>query len=212
MRNRIIFLLLLLLLPVAVNAYECNDNEIARLRKVASNVTASYDYQEANNNVTFSVTLTNLTNDVYIIDSVTGASYYYNGNNEITINGYAAGTKIKYYIYPTKQNCMESYLNVRYVNLPYYNQYYNSEVCINNTNQLCNKWRKTTLSYEEFVKRIKENNNDGQQEEIQNNEEKNTIFDYVSQFIYEYYVYIIGAGLIVIVIIEFARKKDTFDL
>ena len=128
MKGKII-LILLILLPLSAKAYTCGYNEQADLRKMASNIQTSYEYYEYNGNAYFNVTLTNMSDRLYIEDMSTGKTYYYNGTSELTIYGYPASTNIKYKIYPTKYNCMSSYLVIKYVNLPDYNRYYSDPLC-----------------------------------------------------------------------------------
>src|SRR5574344_531645 len=73
----LIFIAILMMLPVYVKASNCDYSEQARLKRLASNVTTSYDYIESNDSVKFSVTLTNLNSDIYILDKSTGKTYYY---------------------------------------------------------------------------------------------------------------------------------------
>jgi len=209
MKSKILLLLVVLLIPVSARAYTCSDSDAARLRKLASNVTASYDYQEYDDYATFSVTLTNLNNDIYIVDSTNGKTYYYDGNNEITIDGYTPGTNIKYYIYNTRSDCVSGYLTIKYVNLPYYNKYYKSEICQNNTNSLCYKWKNVTISYDELVKQLTTNKSEEIVEEENNND---NIAEAILDFINEYYGYIMGVLILTFILTELLRKRDSFDL
>jgi len=155
MKGKIILTLLLILLPLSAKAYTCGYNEQADLRKMASNIQTSYDYYEYEGNAYFNVTLTNMNDRLYVVDTTTGRYYYYNGTSEITINGYPASSNIKYKIYPTKANCMSSYLVIKYVNLPDYNKYYLDPLCEGKNYAICNKWSRNTLTYEEFTKKNK---------------------------------------------------------
>lgn len=210
MRKKIILLLLLILFPISCKAYACSYNDKAALRKYASAVTTSYNYVEENDDVKFSVTLTNLRDDLYIIDTTTGSTYYYNGSPEITLDGYEPGSKLKFEVYTTRSECFETYLAIKYVNLPFYNKYYKDPLCEGKTNSLCMKWQKVTLSYDEFTKALKEKEEE-QQEEIIKNEE--TIFDKIFAFIFDYYLFIIGGGLLITFTTRyFINKKNDFDL
>ena len=213
MKKTIILMTLFILFPISCKALNCSYAEQAKLRKLASSVTASYDYVEENDNVTFNVTLTNITDEMYIRDTIKNIDYHFNGSSEITINGYDAGTNVKYLIYPTKEGCTVSYLASKYVNLPYYNKYYKDALCEGKNYSICSKWQKVTLSYDEFVKTINEydKKNDNKEEEIK--EENDNIFDLISKFIFDYYIYILGGGLLIFILISLlTRKKDDFDL
>ena len=210
MKKKIILLTLLILFPISCKALDCSYAEQARLRKIASNVTTSYDYVENNGNVSFSVVLTNITNEIYVYDKVNDKNYYFNGSNEINISGYAPGTNVRYQIYPTKANCTQSYLANKYVNLPYYNKYYADPLCEGKNYSICGKWQRVTLSYDEFVKTI--NDYDKKKEETKEEEKNNTknnIFDYISSFVFEYYIYIIAGGAVIFVLFSVLKRKKT---
>ena len=211
MKKKIILLTLLVLFPVSSKASECSYAEQARLRNIASNVTTSYEYVENDGNVTFNVILTNITNEIYIqdyIDRNNNKNYYYNGTNEIKITGYTPGTNIRYLIYPTKGNCTNSYLANKYVNLPYYNKYYKDSLCEGKTYSICNKWAKVTYTYDEFAKKINELDKNDEVIEENIKEEKN-IFDIISKFIFDYYIFIIAGGVVIVVITSIIKKKKT---
>ena len=210
MKMKIILMTLLILFPASTKALECSYAEQARLRKIASNVTASYEYVESNDTVKFNITLSNITNEIYIHDNNRNTDYYFNGSNEIVINGYEAGTNVRYLIYPTKSDCTKSYLANKYVNLPYYNKYYKDPLCEGKNYSICGRWQKVSLSYDEFVKTINDydkNNKNGIKEEIK--EEKGNIFDLISKFIFDYYIFIIAGGALIFVLTSFIKKKKS---
>ena len=209
MRNKLIFMLLLLLFPLSCKALECTYAEQARLRKLASNIQTSYEYVESDGRITFNVTLSNMTNDLYIEDG--SGTYYYNGSSDITLNGYNPGTNIKYKIH-ANNDCIKNYLTIKYVNLPYFNKYYNDPLCEGKNYALCNKWTKVSYEYDEFAKKIKEFDNNTKSD---NNEEKleNTdILDFIVSFVYENYLYIGGGFALIFIIAELIkRKKEGLD-
>ena len=212
MKNKIILLFILLLIPTSCKAYDCTYEEQARLRKIASNVQTTFDYEEANGNVTFNVTLSNLNNDIYVYDTVMNKTYYYGGINEITLYGYKPGENIKYRIYTTKSDCASSYLNIKYVNLPYFNKYYNDPLCFGKKYNICNKWAKVTLTEEEFDKKIKELDSEVKEKEEVKEEQEKTTLDYIITFIYDYYLIIIVILVGIFLIVELTRrKKNGFD-
>ena len=213
MKKKIILLTLLVLFPVSSKALDCSYAEQARLRNIASNVTTSYEYVENGDDVSFNVILTNITNEMYIQDYLdrnneNNKNYYYNGTNEIKITGYTPGTNVRYLIYPTKGNCTSSYLANKYVNLPYYNKYYKDPLCDGKTYSICNKWAKVNYTYDEFVKKINEldKKDEIQKEEIK---EEKSIFDIISKFIFDYYIFIIAGGVVIVVITSIIKKKKS---
>lgn len=213
MRDKVVIFILLMLLPISGKALSCDNSEQARLRKLATNVNTSYEYVEDGENVTFNVTLTNITSELYVVDSVTGNRYSYNGTNEITITGYKHGTNIRYSIYPSKEDCTRGYLTVKYVNLPYYNKYYKNELCKDKKYNICSKWRKVELTEEQFKKKIAELDREAEKKNEENVQTKNTIFDNIASFVFKYYPFIILGGLAIYTPIEIIRrKKDPFRL
>ena len=212
MRNKLLFILLLLMFPLSCKAYECSYAEQARLRKLASNIQTNYDYKEVNGNISFDITLSNLNNDLYIYDDATGKSYYPNGRSEITLSGYTSGEKVKYRIFTTKSNCISTYLNIKYVNLPDYNRYYNDPICSGKKYNICNKWTKVSMTYEDFVKKINELDNVSNETPKEETLENTNWLDYAVTFIYDNYIYI-GAGLVLFfILIELLkRRKNSFN-
>ena len=210
MKKKIILLTLLLIFPISGKALDCSYAEQARLRKLASNVTTSYEYVENGENVSFNITLTNITSEIYVHDYNRNVDYKYNGSNEIKITGYEPGENVRYQIYPTKGNCTSSYLANKYVNVPYYNKYYKDPLCEGKTYSICGKWQRVTLSYDEFVKTI--NDYDRKKDEGIKNEtngEKNNIFDLISKFIFDYYIFIIAGGALIFVLTSVLKKKKS---
>ena len=207
MKKKIILLIILLMIPASCKAYDCTYKEQARLRKLASNVQTTFDYEEYDGNVTFNITLSNLSNDLYVYDITKNKTYYYNGEGEITLYGYAPGENVKYRIYTTKTDCASTYLNIKYVNLPYYNTYYNNPLCAGKKYNICNKWTRVTLNEEEFAKKISELDKEANEKDNEKEKDENTILDYIISFIYQYYILIIVILVGIFLIIELTRKK-----
>ena len=152
-----------------------------------------------------------------IVDSTTGRSYYYSdtNNGELILSGYSSGQTISYTIYYPDKMCVEAVLGVKYVNLPTYNPYYTNNICDGLTNySLCQKWVKHGLTEDEFVKKV----NEYKESLIIEEEKKETledikgIFDYVLEFFFDYYMYIlptiIVGGIIGIIYLD---RKDSFE-
>ena len=214
MKKVIIFVLftLIIMFPMNVDALSCSYEDKAVLRKKASNIMPSYTYTESNDSVLFSVTLTNLSQDLYIVDKTTNKRYNYNGSSELTIKGYEAGVKVQYEIYTTNSDCFTKYLTIKYVNLPNYNKYYKDPLCVGKESySVCYKWNKVDITYDEFKERVKKIYNEQTKEEEINEEIKETLFDKIYNFLHDYYVFIIvGLVLITFSIIFFRNRKNNF--
>lgn len=204
-----ILLALILLFPIAkVSALNCSYSDLAYLKKLASNINYTYKYNEYNGNVTFSVTLTNLQNNLYIVDKTKNTTYSYTGS-EITIDNYTSGQVVKYDIYTNSGDCTDQILYSIALTLPTYNPYYNDELCSTIPNyELCQKWSTHGLTYEKFQSSVSSYLNNLKIEEenknkIENNEDD--IWQPIIDFILKYYyiplsVIIVGGGIAIYII------------
>lgn len=214
--KKVLILLLLLLLPINVKALTCKYENLARYKKYASNITTTYDYQEYDNEVTFSVTLVNLRPEFYIVDTSTGQTYQY-VNTELTIPGYASGKSLIYEVYSNQSGCEGQLLYTVRVILPTYNRFYQAEIC-NDIKEysLCQKWSSHGLTYSEFERKInayKESLNNGNQGTTPLPKVEPTILDYIFKIVGEYYYVILiliitscGIGIYVI-----DKKSNTYS-
>jgi len=217
----ILFILLFIGFKTNVKAFSyggCNYSQIARLKSFASNVNITYDYYIQNNTAYFNVTLTNITPEIYFIDSNSNKKYTYSDtqNGQITIYNQIY-SKISYKFYSNLPECHGVKLNTKYHTLPSYNIYYNSALCkgIENYN-LCQKWVKNNYSYDEFEELVNKYKNSKSEEKVENEVEityEKTVFDYFVEFYVKYY-YLILIGIIVIcfVVIYFNKKKNSFNI
>ncbi len=152
--KRVIVIIFLLLLPLTrVYGYGCPFEELAEYKDMAANITTSYDYIGADD-ITFSVTLTNLKSDLYIVDTLNDNNYMYR-SDEMTISGYKPGQVVKYNVYTTNGECNGKLLYTIIVNLPYYNKYYNDVLCEGISDyKYCRKWANVNLEYNDFEKAV----------------------------------------------------------
>ena len=123
----ILFVFSLLMVMPIVNA-QCDYREKSRLQGLASNLDFTYNYKETDNginsNVDFSITIANTNPELYIVDQTNIGVYYYNNQNEITINNYKPGSTIQFIVYGNSGNCKNVELINNFVTLPSYNKYY----------------------------------------------------------------------------------------
>ena len=196
-------LLLILLIPISIKA-QCTNNELARYKSLASNIDSYYEYD---NN--FDVTIYNLSSELKIVNKNDNSTYTNpSGIGEIKIGNINPGTSLQLAVYPNNGECT-SKLRTMYINLPYLNQYYQDEICINNSNNLCSKWVNTSIyTHEQFVELVKKTQEEIIEPEPEKEEEKFSILEFLG----DYYIYI----LLVIIIsgsigIHFLNKKHSFD-
>ena len=201
---------IMLLFPLVVKA-ECTNKDIMRYKSLAGNMTTYYNYNEQNN--TFTATIENVHSDLYIHDKTNNVEYktQSSGLNDITLYNLEPGKTVTVKAYPSNSECVGSSVYTIYINIPYYNQYYNDPVCNNNDNQLCSKWANTTaLSYEQFVETVKSTINQKVEEEKEREEHEET-YSFMN-FLADYYIFIL---LAIIIFGSFTiyklDKKNKFD-
>lgn len=193
MKGRITLVILMLIWPSLVLARSktsCDYTLLSNLKKMASNIDITYTYKIENDVAYFDVTLTNIQPDLYFVDNNYNKTYYYTDTNNgvMTIYNYNSG-KISYSFYSNNQECINEQLNVRYINLPYYNKYYNYEECKGIEEYLlCNKWSKNNYGYIDFKEKTLEYRQ--QKEKKQNNQlitEEGNWFDRLVGFYLTYF-------------------------
>lgn len=148
-------LLMILLLPISVKAY-CNNEQLSRYKLLASHIDSYYEFNEETKK--FNIKIYNINNELTILNTNDNNKITLPSNNfeEINISNLNPGNNIKLAIYPNNTECSDYRVRTIYVNLPYYNNYYNDPVCTNNDNKLCLKWANTSIyTYEQFVQKVK---------------------------------------------------------
>ena len=212
MRKIIVVFILLLLVPITkVRGFGCSYSELARLKKIASNVNVSYDYTESDSSVEFTVNLVNLNEEIFFIDESNYRQYDYTAN-ELNLSNYRDGQTIRYVFYATNPDCQGQPLYTARVNLPTYNQYYDDEVCTGVTEySLCQKWSSHNLNYDDFVEKVTEYKNSFTTPDIP---EENidpvgvSIVQLIVNFLLDYYIFIIVVLSLALIFILSLRKRD----
>ena len=209
--KRIFVFLLMFFIPVTtIQGFYCKYSEISKYKNLASNINTHYDYVETDSGVSFSVTLTNLTEELYIVDVINDKTYTHS-EDELTITGYEPGQTVKYYVYTTNENCSDKLLYTIRVILPSYNPYYNLEICNGIENYIyCQKWYGHNLKYDDFVNKV----NDYKLSLIKKPTEptpqvQSGVWFYILKWFIDYY-YIVLPTIIVVssVIIYYVNKKS----
>ena len=215
MKKVIVIFILTLLIPVtSVKGYYCKNSEVARYKGLASNISITYDYVEKDHNVTFSITLSNLKPDLYIVDASTDLRYNY-VKDELTIDGYKPSQKVKFNVYPTNPDCSNNLLYTIMLELPGYNPYYDDPICDGIGNYIyCQKWYSHNLNHNSFYVKVsnykyslKPTRTDEEQQET------NSLLLLVLKFWSQYY-YIISPIVIVIGsagVIIINKKSDIYN-
>ena len=225
MRKIIVVFILLLLIPITkVEGAVCSYSEIARLKKIASNVTVSYDYIENNSSVVCNFLLKlqlicylkfyniyYLNDELYFVDQSNYQRYNYT-EEELTISNYRSGQTIRYVFYATDPDCDDTPLYTARVILPTYNQYYKDEVCNGIENySLCQKWSSHNLTYTNFVQKVNEYKNSLNSPTIPVEPSmpvEVSITQLIVDFLLDYYIYIVIILLLALIGFLSIRKKD----
>lgn len=219
MKKKLMFMLLMIILPIQVKGY-CTTEEKIRYSTLASNIETSYDYVETKDGVSFNVTIHNVHKDLIIEDKQTGKRYSSNKKslNNFVIKNLKDGVNYSFSVYSNNPDCTYRAYNTLYVNLPKYNKYYKDLVCEGASDYLyCQKWAEIgNLNYEEFVNLvINYKKKPVIEEEIIPIEKPNEIkWIYAfGDFWAKYYIYIsLGTIIICMTIIIIKTKHDSFDL
>lgn len=152
--KKLLFILVLFLWTPLVHA-QCDYMRGAELSKLASNVKIGYTYEFKNDDVSFNVFMTNITNDIYVTDSYNTYFYNFESNkvyNRDDVLGFRPGDTITYNIYSNDNNCKGELLLTKYLKLPNYNSFYNMSQCDNDRDhRYCYLWENTSnVSYSNF--------------------------------------------------------------
>ena len=193
----------------------CDYSTVARMKAIVNNINISYDYKIVNDEAYFSVTLNNLTNDIYFYDNETEKTYYYSNtsNGEITINNYTSSGRYRFY--SNNLNCKGIELGSKYYKFPEYNHFFSDPLCADIPNYtLCQKWVSVNYSRYEFEKMVEEYKSDNEDivEEGTIIYEK-TIVDKIVELYVNYYYYYLGGIIIILTpIIIIYNRKNRFKL
>ncbi len=206
----ILALVFMMILPNRVAAYACSDSDKVRFSTIASNITTRVDLVESNGVVSFNVVFINVDSDLKIINPINGAALT---GTEVVVTGLTPNTNYQFSVMTDRYGCSSFKLRTIDVTTPAYNPYYNDAICSDITDyKLCQKWTSFRGSYSEFVttvQKYKDSLKTPNEEEP--TESVKGIYDYIFEFLGEYYLIIFpviivaGSGTI-----YYLRKKKEF--
>lgn len=157
MKKVLLLIICLFSFPYVCNAASCSNTEIGQLSGFTSNVNIVYLVDMKNDSPEFSITITNLTSDMVILDKVASKVYkgFKNGDRldiKTTISG-----KYAFDIYSLK--CKKQ-IGTKSITLPKYNPYYKDELCngLEDYSQ-CQRWsgyNANRTTFENDIKKIQE--------------------------------------------------------
>ncbi len=208
----ILFTFLILSLSIlSVNA-ECTKEEINTLKQEANKIKVTYKHLGSNVDdegtvvdYMFSLTFSNINDDMYIRIDDYNEEWKEVKNNKITIDKIATG-KYRFSVY--SNSCQEKIGDIN-VKLPKFNSYSLDPLCDGiNTDEfhLCSKYLEYQPSYETFVKKIEEYKKikEIKPDDNINNTDDSTftkILNQIINFITKYQIYIISALIVILIIL-----------
>ena len=220
MRKKIVLVLILLFFTKAnINALSyggCDYSTIARLKSLVNNVNVYYDYYLKDDIAYFNVTLTNVPENVYFIDSYDNGKYSYLNTNDGQITIYNYSSKNGFYsFYSSLDECNTTKLGTKYYKFPTYNIYYKSQLCEDIPEfSLCQKWANVNYGYDKFRKLVYDyKNKEEKQDEQPEIKYNKTFLDNIIDFYVKNYYFVLGGVIIICGIALIIKlKKDKFNL
>ncbi len=221
MRKNLIYIaiaLTMFIVPSKVNvtaAGLCENRTIVDYRELLKNVKIYSDYRMVGGKALFDVTITNIPYNVYIEDVTNNKIYKYENfttQNELIIKNYSENQKLTYRFYMEASGCYGEVLGTRSLVLPNYNENSTDPLCegIEEFN-LCQKWGAVYTSYSDFEKRTNEYREkkglESSNKTTQTNEE--TFKNKIIGFIGEYYLYLVAAVAIIVLMLVALKTKAT---
>ena len=209
MKKVICLFFLLMFIPTNNIQAKCMYSDIAEMKKIASNINYSYEYKIVNDDALFDITLTNLTNDIYFVDSTTEKTYK-NKTGEYVLKNYKSGETVIYNFYLNNPDCLDTSLYTIRIVLPKYNKYYNNSICADIQEfSLCQKWSSHNLDYNTFLDKVNQYKNDKLKEEEKEKQvvDNDSLFHYIIIFLTDYYYIILIVLGGTISVIAYIRNK-----
>ena len=198
----------------SVNAAICDNHLKVQYQEQAKNISYSYNYIDSNN--AFDVVFNNV-DDVFYFKNIDNEDTYDGANGEIKISNVKPGSKIGVKVFPDDGTTCSAY-NVYYiyVNLPYYNPYYQDNLCNGIEDyKYCKKFLNKSVTYEEFINNIQKYR-DSLNNEISKENDSDTLslfMNVVDFYLKSYFIIlpiIIVINIITIIVIKHKRKNELF--
>lgn len=139
MKKILVLFICLFSFPIISNAVSCTSSELSEATAFSSNVNIVYLIEMNGDSPTFSITLSNLTDDMAVIDKTTGKLHkgFKTTGSSLNIKTTSSG-KYSFDIYSLK---CKSKVATKAVTLPKYNPYYKDERCKGlEEYALCQRW------------------------------------------------------------------------
>ena len=196
MKNKFIVFMVLFFSSVIILKADCEYSELRELNNLASYIQSNYEYNEETKK--FDITITNLTDKFFV-------SYenknYDPSNGTVIISGVDEGTRVSADVVVSPESeCYGEKPRMIFVNIPYLNPYYKSNLCNGHESlNVCNsRFFDYKISESTFISLIEEDtknkvNNDKNDDDVNDveDEEKPNIIDKAVDAVKEYYIPVI---------------------
>ena len=214
--NRKIILVLIgvfFLLPSNAKALMCSNQDKLAFVEQAKNITVNYEYVEHDDDVDFTIKISNIPDKFIVYDAVNVVNHV-NEGSEIVISNIRKNKTYKFGIYVDDFLCKGKLLYTHYIQIPAYNKYYKDELCKGLEDyKLCYKWLNTRMTYDEWKhEMLKYIDKLNQKEENKIKEEEKELFEQLFIIITNYYFIIIPALILILILAKviYNKKHDLF--
>lgn len=202
----LVLTILLFIICPNVDASLCSDNAKVNYQSLAKNISSTYEYVETSN--TFNIIFTNVASNLYIKNIETNETYNYTGN-EMALFNFMPGQSYKFGIYTTDFDCRNDNMYTIYINLPYYNPYYNHELCSGiESYKYCKKFINRSVTYEEFINNVEDYRKKINKSDITVSQEEKGILDYILEFYINNYYIILPIIIVLCLIYRWKYNKE----
>jgi len=208
-----ILLSIIVLIPYKVNA-TCSNNFKQQIYSSTNNISINYNLIDEEKlsdndkllNNRFKVTISGLTEDIIIEDDSLHEQYSIKKDES---NPIPEGASLKFYYFYNGEQCEPYLIKTKVINIPYYNEFWNDEICENLTDfKYCKKTTSIKVDYDFLKKEV-----DKYKKKIENNngieiiDSENNIFNYKLLFIIVPILIVVITGIVVLIIKKKKRGK-----
>jgi hypothetical protein len=216
--KRILFIFVICFLSFLseINA-ECTYADVVELNTLASHVNYNYEFNESSQS--FDLTFNNLANQLkfeYLNETLEPA------DNKIVISNVKEGSKLTIRVFSSQNSeCVNEFLRVISISLPYQNEFYNTYYCEGYANlPICStRFLEYEMSYEVFEailnKQIEQETKEEEPEDKDETDKEETIIDFILRFLKNHWVegsIIIGSSVITFVIGNVIYRKKKYKI
>ena len=205
----------MLVIPNHVSAILCDYRTIADYRDLASNIRTYTNYQMVDGQPVFTITFTNIYDDIYIVDETNPdktkkyTSKNFDDETTLVLSGYKDNQRLTFKIYTSTDGCYGQILGTRYVTLPNYNELSVDPICVGAEEySLCQRWGANSITnYDDFVSKVNKYK-EARKQKITSTAEKQPLTwkEKILKFIGNYYVYLVS-GIVILILILAALKS-----